>query len=99
MSLKSRAEMRKVINEGGSVLFRGETFTEVATLPSEAEIALFWGNPVEVASAKTNLETEISTLKAQLDSLKAQEPKQEPKIKEDKVRKDGTEKVLEILNK
>lgn len=64
-------EMKRVIDEGGSVLVHKGTGKVLATkhedLPTEAELAQ--GDPMKEAAAREHLDLAIATLQAQRDSL------------------------------
>lgn len=73
MATLTRDEMRKVIQEGGSVLWQGHTLTRLEQLPSEAQLAQ--GDPEKEHAATESLQTQIAQLQAQLAQL---QPPAEP---------------------
>jgi hypothetical protein len=60
----SRADMEKIIKEGGSVIYRGEHILKIEDLPSETDLVI--GD----ASAE---EARARTLRDQIETLKAEE--------------------------
>lgn len=67
MPTMSREEMERVLQDGGTVLYRGTIRTTAAELPGEAELAQ--GDPAKEAQARAGLEAQIAALRAELGLL------------------------------
>lgn len=61
------AEMERVIQSGGSVLYSGQIITRVEGLPSEADLAQ---TEEERAAVAGGLEKQVADLRKQIDKLK-----------------------------
>jgi hypothetical protein len=72
----SRADMERVIKDGGSVLHRGILHTRVETLPTEADLAE--GDPAREQAAREALDAQIAALTAQRSRLDQAQPGPNP---------------------
>ncbi len=73
----TRKGMEQIVQGGGSVLHKGQLFTTVAQLPTEAELAK--GNPLAERAAEQDLKRRLAETQAELDKLKAATKTEEPK--------------------
>lgn len=60
-------QMREVIREGGSVLYRGRVISRIEDLPSPAVLAI--GDPAKEQEIAHSLQAQIDQLQAQLAQL------------------------------
>lgn len=74
MGQLTRAEMERVIAEGGSVLHGGQHISQIKDLPTEADLAK--GDPDKEQAAAGNLQAQIDALQAQLGALQTQNDQQ-----------------------
>lgn len=72
----SLQEMKAIISRGESVLYKGTVISSenLEELPTEAELAIYYGSPEKIAVTQQALETELARIQQQISLLNISNP-------------------------